>query len=46
MESWVRICLLDDQVIRRLIDRPFCHGKQVEGGEWYDVWTDTWQANT
>ena len=36
MESWVHIRLPDDQAIRRPADRPFCHGKQVEGGEWYD----------
>ena len=46
MESWVCIRLLDDQVIRRLVDRPFCHGKQVKGGEWYDAQTDIWQTNT
>ena len=46
MESWVCIRLPDDQAIRRPVDRPFHHGKQVEGGEWYDAWTDTWQTNT
>ena len=46
MGSWVCIHLQDDQVIRRPIDRPFRHGMQVGGGEWYDARTDTWQTNT
>ena len=46
MESWVRIRLPDDQVIGMPVGRPFCHGKIVKGGEWYDVRTDTWQTDT
>ena len=46
MGSWVRIRLPDDQAIGMPVDRPFRHGKIVEGGEWYDARTDTWQTNT